>query len=135
MYTLTPQEAFVLSRLFSADDAALRRAFAGAVFRGHLERGGELLDQLTRIEVTVQRVVYAEEEISSQADLPLSDGLDYIVFGGTPELFLAHRIAQPPDFDQLLGVKLSGHEFTPEEDFARGILITVRDRFIPCATP
>jgi hypothetical protein len=31
MYTLTPQEAFVLSRLFSADDAALRRSFPGAV--------------------------------------------------------------------------------------------------------
>ncbi len=58
---------------------------------------------------------------------PCRTNCDYIVFGGEPELFLAHRIAQPPDFDQLLGVKLSGHEFT-EEDFARGILITVRDR-------
>ena len=128
MYTLEPhrEAPFVLARLFNGNSETLMRSFPGKVFRGHLERGGEPLEQLTDIEVTVQRVVYAEE-IGPQADQPLSDGLDYIVFGAAPELFLAHRITQPPDFDQLLGVKLSGHELT-EDDLARGVLITLRDR-------
>ena len=128
MYTLEPhrEAPFVLARLFNGDSETLMRSFPATVYRGHLERGGEPLEQLTDIEVTVQRVVYAEE-IGLPADQPLPDGLDYIVFGGAPELFLAHRIAGPPNFDQLLGVKLSGHEFT-EEDFARGISITVSDR-------
>jgi hypothetical protein len=42
-------------------------------------------------------------------------------------MFLAHRITQPPDFDQLLRVTVSGHAFTDEE-LNRGVLVTVLDR-------
>ena len=126
MYTLVPREHFVLSRLFSDNPETLLRSFPGRVFRGHFERDGTLLEPLANVEVVVRRVVYAEE-IGLQAGPAGSNGLDYIVFGQASELFLAHRITQPPDFDQLLGVKLTGHEFT-DDDFARGVLITVRDR-------
>lgn len=128
MYTLepNPRRRFVLARLFTGDGETLMRSFPATVFRGHLERGGEPLQQFTDVEVKVRRVVYAQE-IGPEADLPGSDELDYILFGQAPELFLAHRITQPPDFDQLLGVKLSGQDFT-DDDLARGVMITVRDR-------
>ncbi len=126
MYTLEPQELFVLSQLFRGDPETLRRAFPGTVFRGHLERGGTPLEQLTDVEVGVKRVVYATE-IGPQAGPTRPDELDYILFGSDAELFLAHRITQPPDFDQLLGVTVSGHQFT-EEELARGVAVRILDR-------
>ncbi len=126
MYTLEPKELFVLSRLFSGDPETLLRSFPATAYRGHLERGGRPLPQLTDIDVTVKRVVYAEE-IGRQAGPARSDELDYVLFGSDSELFLAHRITQPPDFDQLLGVTVSGHQFTQEE-LARGVAVTVLDR-------
>ena len=71
-------------------------------------------------------MVFAEE-IGRHPGPTGSDELDYILFGSASELFLAHRIAQPPDFDQLLGVTVSGHQFT-EEELARGVAVTVLDR-------
>lgn len=125
MYMVTPSDVFVLARLFGTDPAP-RRTFRGTVFRGHQERGGVQLDRLTGVEVTVKRVVYAQE-IGGTARIAKSDTLDYIVFGTGSELFLAHRIAQPPDFDQIVGVKVSGRAFTSEE-LARGVSIKIPDR-------
>jgi hypothetical protein len=39
-----------------------------------------------------------------------------------PKLFLAHLIVTPPDFDQVLSVKVNGHEFTNEE-LAQGVVV------------
>jgi hypothetical protein len=125
MYTLAPRDMFVLSRLFVADPPP-RRAFRGTVFRGHLERGGAQLERLTDVEVTVRRVVYAGE-IGPTSGITKSDTLDYILFGKGSELFLAHRITQPPDFDQLIGVKVSGHTFTSQE-LGRGVSVKILDR-------
>jgi hypothetical protein len=125
MYTLEPQELFVLARLFGTDGTP-RRSFRGTMFRGHLERGGVRVARLNDVEVTVKRVIYAQE-IGSKAGIARSDALDYILFGDGTEMFLAHRIAEAPDFDQLLGVKISGHSFTAD-DLKRGVSITVPDR-------
>ena len=125
MYTLAPRDMFVLARLLGTDSLP-RRSFRGTVFRGHLERGGVQLDRLTGVEATIKRVIYAQE-IGSTAGLSKSDTLDYILFGTGAELFLAHRIAQLPDFDQLVGIKVSGHAFTSEE-LGRGVSIKVPDR-------
>ena len=126
MYTLNPSEPFVLARLFGGEPEAPMRSFPGTLFRGHLERGGEPLQELAEVQVTVRRVVYAQE-IGPPAGPARSDTLDYLLFGRGSELFLAHRIAQPPDFDQLLGVDVSGHSFS-EEELARGVSVTVLDR-------
>jgi len=125
MYTLAPRDVFVLSRVFGTDPPP-RRSFGGTLFRGHLERGGVQLDRLTGVEVTITRVIYAQE-IGDKAASVKSDTLDYILFGKGSELFLAHRIAQPPDFDQLVGVKIAGHTFTSEE-LGRGVSIKILDR-------
>ncbi|MDB5481422.1 MAG: hypothetical protein JWO83_2475 [Caulobacteraceae bacterium] len=127
MYTVTPQEIFVLSRMFRGDEAARRTSFPGTVFRGHFERRGRTqLGPLTGVDVTAKRVVYAQE-IGPPSGLSRSDALQYIVFGRGSEMFLAHRITQPPDFDQLLKVKMSGHDFTKDE-LDTGVLVTVPNR-------
>jgi hypothetical protein len=125
MYTLKPRDVFVLPRLFGTNPPP-RRSFRGTLFRGHLERDGVQLDRLTGVEVTIKRVIYAQE-IGATTQITRSDTLDYILFGAGAELFLAHRIAQPPDFDQIVGVKVSGHAFTSEE-LTRGVSIKIPDR-------
>jgi hypothetical protein len=56
-------------------------------------------------------VVYAKRFDRSSG---LPDDLTYILFGRGDELFLAHIISQPPDFDQLVSVRLAGSR--PDED-------------------
>ena len=125
MYTLQPSEKFILARIFSAEKTRLQ-LFPGTVFRGHLERGGAAINQLTGIDIAVQRVVYAKE-IGPPKGPNRANILEYIVFGKDDETFLAHRITQPPDFDQLLNVKISGGTLT-EAQLKKGVLVTVPNR-------
>jgi len=46
------------------------------------------------------------------------------LFGSAHETFLAHYISQPPDFDQVLLVKVDGHSFTNAE-LGKGIEVTI----------
>lgn len=41
--------------------------------------------------------------------------LEYFLFGKGQELYLAHLITRPPDFDQILAVKQIGQDFSDEE--------------------
>jgi hypothetical protein len=41
--------------------------------------------------------------------------LSYLIFGDERELFAAHHIVKPPDFDQLLSIRLSGQAISDEE--------------------
>ena len=50
-----------------------------------------------------------------------------MLFGKGDELFLAHLITRPPDFDQILSVRVVGREFTDEE-LRHGVLLTVPER-------
>lgn len=117
MYTFRP-EPFILSEflsglVFSPDPKQPpppNRFFKGSVVRGHFERGGQPLLQDVVVEVT--NVVH-----SRQFD-PDSQGLSqlgYLLFGKGRELFLAHLITKPPDFDQILSVRAVGREFTDKE--------------------
>lgn len=117
IYTINPED-FILPQLVSAD--SLRR-FKGTVFRGHLEKlqsgGGEILPD---IDVTVKRVVHFRE-FDPAAKKP--EGLEYILFGKGGELFLAHFISGPPDFDQVISVQITGRNFSDEE-LAKGIRLS-----------
>src|SRR4029453_14294133 len=42
------------------------------------------------------------------------EDLTYLLFGRGDELFLAHVISEPPDFDQILSAQLAGAH--PDED-------------------
>jgi hypothetical protein len=129
MYTLEPQR-FVLASLFtpSAQNPS-RRSFQAEVFRGHLERGGQPIERLNDVTVNVKKVVYARK-FDPAATKP--DKLEYILFGEGGELFLAHRITRPPDFDQVVSVQVSGHPFTAEElDLGVSVIFPDRDNAAP----
>jgi hypothetical protein len=120
MYTLNPQEDFVLSDLFTPDpQRPARSSFKANVFRGHFEREGR--EQiLTNIDVNTKRVVYSQKLPTAKK----TSALKYLLFGKPEELFLAHFISKPPDFDQVLSVKIPGHNFTDEE-LSQQIFVTV----------
>ena len=108
VYTMMPQR-FALSTLYTPDPPD-RRSFRAKFFRGHLEHGGEVIPELGNIVVRVTDVVYARQ--FDRGGKP--DDLTYLLFGRGGELFLAHVISEPPDFDQILSVQLSGAQ--PDED-------------------
>ena len=122
MYTFAPDpdQQFVLEDLFTPDPQHPKRSeFVGTVFRGHLERKprSAILPNTT---VHVNRVIYAQM-------LPLAkkpDHLEYLLFGEDQELFLAHVIGAPPDFDQLLSVQLTGSQFTADQ-LAAGVHVVI----------
>jgi hypothetical protein len=123
LYTLGPAEQFVLSELTPTDPQRkpVRSSFKAKICRGHLEKpdpDGEGAI-LRNVQVNVKRVVHFRE-FDPKAKRPAR--LEYLLFGKRGELFLAHLIVAPPDFDQLLSVKVTGHEFTDEE-LAKGVQV------------
>jgi hypothetical protein len=53
--------------------------------------------------------------------------LEYVLVGQGAELYLAHAIFAPPDFDQIVSVKLRGQELTGG-DLAQEIWVVIPDR-------
>jgi hypothetical protein len=112
MYTLQPGP-IKPAKVFGFDfEQPTSHSFNGKVFRGHLERGGQVINGLGEVGVTVKRVVYSQKFDLKQ--LQKSEELEYILFGSGQELFLAHVISAPPDFDQILSIK-TDRTFTDEE--------------------
>ena len=121
IYTLSP-ETFILTRLVVPGPQPLPLgSFKGTVFRGHLEKGGESIKGLQDIDVNIERVVYFREFDARQKKSPQ---LEYLLFGKGKEVFLAHLISGPQDFDQILSVNVLGRSFTDEE-LARGVRIVI----------
>ena len=124
MYTLQPAR-FVLARLFTPNPGAPALTIVPAtIFRDHLERNGETIQGLEDVVVNVNKVVHARKFDPSQEKPPQ---LEYFLFGKGDELFLAHLITKPPDFDQIVGVKTIGHRFTDEE-LGRGVRMFLPER-------
>jgi hypothetical protein len=121
VYTLVP-ERFSLQRLGADGEAALR-TFQGAVHRGHFEKPGNVLI-LQDVTVTVMDVIHFRRFDPEATLLP---ELQYLLFGHPGELYLAHWITRPPDFDQILPVKAIRPDF-PEEDLRHGVKLTLPGR-------
>jgi hypothetical protein len=110
IYTLNPDE-FILPNLIQANANPPLRSFKANIVRGHLEKPGKKL--LVRgTEVRVENIIHFREFDPKAATLTQ---LEYILFGKGNELFLAHLITRPPDFDQVLAVSIPDHRFTDEE--------------------
>ncbi|MGR4877912.1 hypothetical protein ACIPUC_00485 [Streptomyces sp. LARHCF249] len=112
LYTLNP-EAFRLSDLVTPEGQPRITSFNGTLFRGHFERDGvELIDP---VQVEVRRVVHFRQ-LDAHASRP--PALTYLAFGKGSELFLAHLVTAPPDFDHLLAIgnvrSVSGTSLTDE---------------------
>jgi hypothetical protein len=121
-YTLKPEEDFALAELF-APGGRPRTEFRATVFRGHLEKGADAIDLLTRIDVRVKRVVHAHT-FDAMDKLPT---LSHVLFGGDEGRFLAHVISKPPDFDQILSVTVTG-DFPEGHSARRGTMVDVPGR-------
>jgi len=107
IYTFEP-ERFVLPDLDPTNSKI--SSFKGTIFRGHFERGGQSINE--NVVANVTRVVHFRKFDSQAAGLPQ---LEYFLFGKGPDLFLAHLITKPPDFDQVISVKQTDVKFTDEE--------------------
>ena len=86
-------------------------AFPAELYFGRFGRGGEPLGTLT---VEVEETLYEGRVGTSEAE-PLPPGLLRYVLFGREQLFLAHGITGPPDFDQVLTAQIIG-EFLMEGD-------------------
>ena len=102
---------------------ANQRAFKGAVVRGHFElpAAHELIPTVT---VEVKHVVHFRE-LDPQAPQP--PHLEYLLFGKGSEIFLEHFITSPPDFGQIVAVRVIGHELTDDE-LSRGMPVVIPER-------
>ena len=110
IYTIKPVE-FVLPELVAAEP---RKTFTADVFRQHFEDEDrpDAVEILNGVGVNVERVVHFQE-FDPAAKKP--ERLEYLLFGRGSEIFMAHLVTRPPDFDQVLAVTVTGHEFTKEE--------------------
>ena len=114
VYTLPP-ESFVLPDLVETgpDGQPRRTSFRGDVIRNHFERPNTQPARVSQgVTVGVKNVVYFQK---FDPDAYQPPALTYLLFGTPSELFLAHAITSPPDFDHVLAAKVSGHQFTDEE--------------------
>lgn len=133
MYTINPA-LFVLPDL-DPKGKALRTFRGNTVFRGHLERGGKpiigFLEFFTKdtpaegvFDVNITNVVHFHKFVPGAAK-PAK--LQYILFGKGAETFLAHFIAAPPEFDQMISVKITGQQFS-DVALAQGIKVSIVGR-------
>jgi hypothetical protein len=121
LYTVEPEE-FALSTLYAADPPE-RDSFRGTFFRGHLERGAERIPELSDVTIRITDIVYARR--FDQQGRP--DELTYRLLGRGDELFLAHVIREPPDFDQILSVDLADPR-PDDEELQTGIEVVFEGR-------
>jgi len=113
IYTLEP-EPFVLPELAAATP---KRSFKANVYRGHFEkitpqRALDVARVGEDVDVSVTRVIHFRK-FDPTAVKPAQ--LEYLLFGKGAELFLVHLITKPPDFDQILSVKVLNQKFTDAE--------------------
>ena len=120
VYTFNPV-AFVLPDI--APPTPKRKQFRGDLFRGHFESPPEFPAEPSLIAggVTVQvtNVVYFQK-LMPHPTRP--DTLEYLLFGSSEEMFLAHLITQPPDFDQIVSARITGRQLTADQ-LRRGVRV------------
>jgi hypothetical protein len=119
LYTLNPTEEWDIRALAPSPppDLQSRSSFGATIWRNHFEfhpvtHPGKRFLIASNAEVHVENIVYFQE-LHSQG--PGLQDLEYLLFGRGQELFLAHVISQPPDFDQVLTAQVGNHQFTDQE--------------------
>lgn len=96
IYTFVPRP-FVLPEIVQKQSP-----ITGDIYRGHFERGGEVISR--GVSAKIIRVVHFRKFVPGAARPVQSK---YLLFGAAPELFMAHLISSPPNFDQVLSVSAS----------------------------
>jgi len=123
LYTFAP-EKFTLPDLAYPDAAHPNRTqIVADIYRGHFERGGVPI--LEKIAVEVRRIIHFRKfEPQTAAELSC---LEYFFFGSPQELFVAHFITRPPDFDHLLSAQVSNAPFSADA-LQAGVAVMFPDR-------
>lgn len=129
-----PESDFILTDLITPanphdpQSPPLRSSIKGHIFRGHFE-GGHPHEKLGRVILEnvvahVRNAVVFRKFDPNPGEPPQ---LQYFLFGTPQELFLAHVVTGPPDFDQVLGVQVDTHPFTDDE-LRQSVLMTFPGR-------
>jgi hypothetical protein len=120
-YTFAP-EPFVLSDLLAtAGQPPKATTFTGDLWRNHLEKPeSDPVKIASHVTVNVKNVVHGRR---FDLDAPPLTELEYILFGRGQEVYLAHLITRPPDFDQLIRVTIS--PAFSDGDLSGGHIVTV----------
>lgn len=122
VYTLVPEEFVLPDLVINTSESGPFPSFRATIVRGHFEKGGQPI--IEDVQVDVANVVHFRQFDPNAEALPQ---LDYLLFGKGDELFLAHLITKPPDFDQIVSVQ--GLSFSlAEEALRQGLRITLPDR-------
>ncbi len=131
LYTLNPREKWDIRELAPSGPQRLpsRSSFRATIWRNHFEshpvtHPGQRFMIAQDAEVHVENVVYFQELHPRGPGL---QDLEYLLFGKGAELFLAHVITHPPDFDQVLSVQVGNHQFT-DEDLLQGVRVVFPGR-------
>ena len=131
LYTLNPRQQWDIRELAPAGPQRLpsRLSFRATIWRNHFEfhpvtHPGQRFKIAQDAEVHVENVVLFQE-LHRQG--PGLQDLEYWLFGKGQELFLAHVISQPPDFDQMLSVQVGNHHFA-DEDLRQGVRVVFSGR-------
>jgi hypothetical protein len=130
LYTLNPVP-FVLPALFPVGESSPEAAsFRGDLHRGHFERiDTGPVQMASNVTVRVKKVTHHHRFESNASEL---GELRYLLFGKGSEVFFAHRITAPPDFDQLLSVGIDVQ--FGDEDLSKGIEVAFEGRANTVAT-
>ena len=107
VYTLVP-EAFVLPEMIKNP-----RTFQAQIFKGHFERGGEVIADAVTVQIT--KVIYFKK--FDLKEVKPKNG-NYILFGNKDQQFLAHAITVKPDFDQIIEIESTGEEIATSKTLA-----------------
>lgn len=132
LYTFHPTtDVAMLDIIVPARSGFPAPSLTGKIIRGHWERDAEpqpfgiTFDVVHEaVPFAIERVIYAHE---FSFHPPALDQLEYVLFGAGDELFLAHRVTAPPDFDQLLPVTLEIGAFS-DEQLQAGIVLAIPER-------
>jgi hypothetical protein len=120
-YTFAPKP-FVLSDLLAtAGQPPKVTTFSGDLWRNHLEQPETHPVKIaSHVTVNVKNIVHGRRFDLDAAPLT---ALEYILFGRSQEVYLAHLITHPPDFDQLLRVTIS--PAFSDDELSGGHIVTV----------
>ena len=123
-YTFDPGR-FVLPDILPADgQPATSTTFTGDLYRHHVEHSDPPPVMIAKnVTVNISNVVHGRR---FDPHAPASAQLDYIAFGGDGEVYLAHLLTRPPDFDQLIQVTLT--PAPAADELHRGPVVTVAGR-------
>jgi hypothetical protein len=106
-YTIEP-EKFVLPDMINNP-----KPFKISLYRGHFERGGvQILENIT---VKIVQVVYFKKFKAEEVKSPTTD---FILFGNEKEQFLAHKISNKPDFEQVIEVNTNLNKHLKNKKYA-----------------